>query len=105
MFPPAASTNATASALNSGVNLRRFLLVTTNSFRISTTHDQVSVKPGQPQPPPNPASTSPPPTRNSTRHHTPARTTPHAPRCGHARTPPPAPAPPDQEDPPYRSPP
>src|SRR5258706_7812907 len=49
MFPPAAPPNATASALNSGVNLRRFLLVTTNSFRISTTHDQVSVKPGQPQ--------------------------------------------------------
>jgi hypothetical protein len=47
LLPPDASTNATASALNPGVNLRR-LLPTRSPFRAPTAHDQVSVKTGQP---------------------------------------------------------
>ena len=46
MLPPDASTSATASALNSGVNFRRFL-PTRTPFRARTAHDQVSVKAGQ----------------------------------------------------------
>src|SRR5262245_57433257 len=47
MLPPAASTISTASALNSGVNFRRPLVLTTDSLRARRRNHQVSVKAGQ----------------------------------------------------------